>query len=286
MNSRNGGRGVKGLMVALGAGVLLTSVGASSAFAAPAGDKATWPAKVRAFERAWETGTWRSNVTAWFSGFPTQQSYFDPTVTPPNPVPLNPERKAMYDEMRRNFNLTGEVPFDPDGLCHPRGLPYVLAGGDYQLEMSDDKILMLYPDLEYRVVYMDGRKVPADRDVTFYGHSTGRWEGDTLVIETVNLRGRDTQIEPHIEKSDKSTLVERWTPVSDTEINAQFTLTDPEYLTRPWTVNYKLNRDPNGRFDESLCTDGNRYTTGANGDLVMSTPDGAPLTERADPVTE
>ncbi len=265
------------------AGVCLAAmVSASSAMAQ---DKTGWPADFRKFEKDWETGTWRSDSGPWFSGFTSQQVYIDPTSVPPNPAPLNAKAQAEYIKMRQGLR-DGAVPFDPDALCHPQGLPFKLQAGNWELQMTDDRILILYGnDLEFREIYMDGRAHPTDPILSFYGHSIGHFEGKTLVIDTASLRGADTQIEPHIPKSDESHLVERWTPVSKDRIAVEFTFTDPVNMTRPWVAKFNFNRDPKGEFEEGLCSDGNRFAPDATGALMMTDANGRPL-EKAEPLAD
>ena len=112
----------------------------------------------------------------------------------------------------------------------------------------------------HRVVYMDGRKHPDDLFPTWWGHSIGRWEGDTLVIDTVGYNDKfwfDSRGTPHTEKLH---TIERWTrPNYGTLVNA-FTLDDPGAFSRPVQLKFtaKLLRPDFDDLMEDICTENNQ----------------------------
>ena len=99
----------------------------------------------------------------------------------------------------------------------------------------------------YRRIYLDGRKMPADFDPSYNGYSTGRWEGDTLVVETVNLRG-ETELDrygsPH---SDQLRIVERIRLVEPNILEDVLTMTDTVAFTKPWTQTRRYRRTDEGK---------------------------------------
>jgi hypothetical protein len=122
---------------------------------------------------------------------------------------------------------------------------------------------------DYIVIFSEGpagrRTIPLHQQAppaeirSIAGYSTGHWEGDTLVVRTTNLRadypargvtGRALVI------SRNTTIVERFTRVSDTELFYQFTVEDPDLYTRPWTGEFSLTRF-DGRLFEYACHEGN-----------------------------
>ena len=171
----------------------------------------------------------------------------------------------------------GRQIFGPYAQCHPPGLPYRFAIGYFSVVVTEAEIDFLYGDLNYRRIYMDGRPAPdASTPPMYYGHSLGHWEGRTLVVEKTNIRGSNTQIEPHIPKAEGSRIVERYTPTSNDVMDAQFTMTSPEF-TRPWTVRYRILRDSHRELVEDICSDGNRYILEQGGELTMRSGEGTPL---------
>jgi hypothetical protein len=112
----------------------------------------------------------------------------------------------------------------------------------------------------YRQIFMDGRKHPEDPSPTWYGHSIGRWEKDTLVIDTIGLNDRfwlDGSGIPHTEQLH---LVERWTRTDFTTLRREVTIEDKGAFTRPFTVSYtaKLG-EPGSDILEYICIENNQY---------------------------
>jgi hypothetical protein len=108
-----------------------------------------------------------------------------------------------------------------------------------------------------RRVYLDAKPIPAEEaEPLFNGHSTGTWEGDTLVVRTVGIketvRFRNT---PH---SAAMRITERMRLVNDEILENQVTVEDPEYLAKPWTWTWMYKRWPGYRIEEYVCED-NRY---------------------------
>lgn len=233
----------------------------------------------------WEGGTWTATQFSgggWFSGYKTGEEYLNLDFMPPNAMPLNAEYLKTYRNIRTELK-NGRSIFDPDAECHPAGLPYIFAMdgyGGFEVVVGLDELVILHGgEMSYRHIYLDGRAHPDERSTppSYYGHSVGHFEGRTLVIDTRNLRGNNTQIEPHMPKAEGAHLVERYTPVSDGLMDAQFTLEIPAEFTRPWVVKYQLKRKAGGQLKEGLCTDGNRYGKDASGEITMHAPDGKTL---------
>ena len=112
----------------------------------------------------------------------------------------------------------------------------------------------------HRVVYMDGRKHPDDLFPTWWGHSIGRWEGDTLVIDTVGYNEKfwlDARGTPHTEQLH---TIERWTRPNYGTLTLELTLDDPGTFSRP--VNLKFTATavaPGTELMEYICTENNQY---------------------------
>jgi hypothetical protein len=112
----------------------------------------------------------------------------------------------------------------------------------------------------YRQIFMDGRKHPEDPSPTWYGHSIGRWEGSTLVIDTVGLNDRfwlDSGGTPHTEQLH---MVERWTRTDFTTLRRDVTIEDPGTFTKPFTVTYTAKlAEPGSEILEYICIENNQY---------------------------
>jgi len=127
---------------------------------------------------------------------------------------------------------------------------------------------------------MDGRAHPDPEEIEpgFYGHSIGHWEGKTLVIDTVGLRGGDKmQVEPHIPFTSAMHVVERWTQTGPDELTVQVTMSDPGIMTGPWTVTQKMLRTRDASLIDAVCMENNRNPTNAQGEPLILGPDGKPI---------
>jgi hypothetical protein len=236
----------------------------------------------------WEGGGWGmvgSRGAGWLSGFKSLQDYENPDTVPPNPAPLKPEPAKVYHNIRVQLSK-GRSIFNPTTECHPPGLPYMFTFtmyGGYEVVVGAHEIVMLFGgEPAYRRIYLDGRTPPPEGSIpaTYYGYSVGRWEGRALVIETNNLRGENTEIEPHMPKAEGSHLTERYTPAGPGLMNVEMTMTNPDF-TRPWIVKFQIRRGEPGKLIEALCSDGNRWLK-IDGELKMLGPDNKPLAKAED----
>jgi hypothetical protein len=111
----------------------------------------------------------------------------------------------------------------------------------------------------YRVVYTDGRGHRPTWEPSLLGDSVGRWDGDTLVIDTVNLTDR-TWLDDHGNRhSDALHVIERWRRMSADELWYEATIDDPKFYTRPWTTGWVIPLAPaEWEIMEYACTDNNK----------------------------
>ena len=111
----------------------------------------------------------------------------------------------------------------------------------------------------YRQIFMGG-KHPEDPSPTWYGHSIGLWDGDTLVVDTIGLNDRfwlDSGGTPHTEKLH---LVERWTRTNFTTLRRVVTIDDPGTFTKPFAVTYTAKLSvPGSEILEYICIENNQY---------------------------
>jgi hypothetical protein len=171
------------------------------------------------------------------------------------PREARPWYKPEYWERVRFNDLHGhslEAP-DPDFQCMPAGVPRI---GMPQEIMQDDKhMVFLYP-LHTRRIYIDGRpQLPESEWIgTWFGRSIGTWEGDTLVISTVDFNGLEWLGWPGWFTSPDKKVTERMRRVGNT-LTWQATVEDPSILLRPWTMEMQrrqLNTDPRAEIQEPL----------------------------------
>jgi hypothetical protein len=106
---------------------------------------------------------------------------------------------------------------------------------------------------ETRVVPVDGSPHVGAGVRSYMGDSRGRWQGNTLVIETTNFNGKDTVTL----LSADARLIERLTRIDDLTWRYEATVEAPRQLTRPFTVAFPLRRDPSYKVYEYACHEGN-----------------------------
>ncbi len=171
-------------------------------------------------------------------------------------IPFQPWARGLYTY--RNETLAKD---DPYPKCVPHGGPrqFAAAGGVAILQMPEIQRIYIISGgaaRSWRVIFMDGRPHPdINGDLYnpgFMGHSVGRWEGDTLVVETNNVRA-GTLDRDGVPYSDKLTAVERIRRVSPTRLEIETTLTDPEAFAKPFTIKRAyVPMPPGSRFEEYL----------------------------------
>ena len=107
---------------------------------------------------------------------------------------------------------------------------------------------------------MDGRKHPEDPDPTWFGHSIGWWEGDTLVIDTVGFNDKfwmDRRGHPHTEQLH---IIERWTRTDLGHMENKVTFDDPGAYSKPFTLTFQARLAPAGDdIMENICVENNQY---------------------------
>jgi hypothetical protein len=155
---------------------------------------------------------------------------------------------------------------DPYNYCLPGGPLRITGGFAWRFlqhpTVNATHIFMLQEGNAhtYRQIFMDGRKHPEDPSPTWYGHSTGRWEGDTLVIDTIGLNDKFWLDGSGIQHTEQLHMVERWTRTNFTTLRREVTLEDPGAFTKPFTVTYTAKlAEPGSEIMEYICIENNQY---------------------------
>lgn len=192
-----------------------------------------------------------------------------------NPAGELPPFVAVYADRYRKANEArqrGEVVADPTSRCLPPGMPRIMVA-TYPIEIlqtARQVTIIAEWSSQVRRIFTDGRKMPPDDelDVTFNGYSVGRWEGQTLVVETRGIRGDTSFDASPLQHSDQMTVSERIRQVDADTLQAVITVTDPVAFTRPWVVTRHYRRAaPEQQILEYICEENNRdvFLPGQNG---------------------
>ena len=151
-----------------------------------------------------------------------------------------------------------------DGMqirCLPLGPAYATSGDSTGSEMmrivqTPSLILMLNPDLTYRQIWTDGRALEREPNPSWMGYSVGRWDGDTLVVESNGFHAGtwlDRDGHPHTEQL---RLTERYRRPRFGTLDIEVTLSDPGAYARPWTVKVAADYAADTEMLEWVCNEG------------------------------
>jgi hypothetical protein len=178
---------------------------------------------------------------------------FDPKATPETPPAFRPEALARIKAMTPT-----ELELSKSSVnCLPRGLPAIWLQNPYTTMILHKPGVMaqLYEVLNnWRVIHLDGRPLPKDPEPFFHGNSAARWEGDTLVVESVGFDER-TYIQPNgWYHSDELKVTERYTRPSLNHLFVEITVDDPKVLLEPWKSAPRKWTLGNGEIYEFYCT--------------------------------
>jgi hypothetical protein len=184
-----------------------------------------------------------------------------------------PQLKGKYLESYQAWQRTaaanhGEVPRN-GSYCRPPGMPGIMMVGQYPIEFlfTPGRVTLHFEAwMQLRSIWTDGRKLPEDWDPTFYGFSTGHWEGATLVVDTVGIK-TVTELRNGMPHSDQLHISEHFHLAKgdpDTMIDDML-VEDPVALVKPWhnVLSYKRARDQD--LLEFVCAENDRNPVDAQG---------------------
>ena len=145
---------------------------------------------------------------------------------------------------------------DPETVgCRAGGPRHITRPGIVRVIQSPTVIAILFEDLSFRQIFLDGRTLEKDPNPTWMGYSVGRWEGDTLVVETNGFNDRtwlDFAGHPHTEAL---RMTERIRRTDFGHLDIQVTLTDPGAYNKPWTVVSTATFAADTEMIETVCSE-------------------------------
>ena len=176
-------------------------------------------------------------------------------------VPLQPWARALAADRNARTDV-----YPPLVRCKPSGGPgFFNAPGFEIVDVPDEQkiyILDIAGPHSWRVVYMDGRAHPAADDLrpTYLGHSTGRWDGDTLVVDTVGFNEKQWVVGSY-PTSEQLHMIERISRPDLKTLSYEMTIDDPAVYTRPWSGKWTITETTaskwiaGGELFEYICQD-------------------------------
>jgi hypothetical protein len=173
-----------------------------------------------------------------------------------------PDGKLPYQPWAREEQLYRNTPIrgydDPTAHCFVAGVPrsmYVPA--PLHIIQTPDAVVLLHERMSWRLISFNRKSHLPDHMRLWQGDSIGRWDGDTLVVETTNLNGKTWASEVGDVVSHAQHVIERFTPVDADTISWEATITDPIVYTRPFTIGMPFKRQPSEML-EVACREGDR----------------------------
>jgi hypothetical protein len=191
------------------------------------------------------SGLWRTDSGA----------YGGNLVADLKPAEVQPWANELYKQRMENLGKDDPGTFK----CLPQGPRVTLgAGGWAKIIQTPLLVVILYENLSYRQIFLDGRTLPTEPHPSFMGYSVGRWEGDTLVVESRGFKDTtwlDFGGHPHTEDL---RVVERIRRPDFGRLDVQVTFEDPKVYSRSWTVPIKVDFVADSEMLEYVCNENER----------------------------
>ncbi len=189
-------------------------------------------------------------------GHPDLSGIWEADNTAPCPKEGCPDMRSSREFANIGASLPGGLPYqpwaaelvkkrreengkdDPVSRCQPAGALRLLTYPPYRkiVEVPGLVVVLSERDVTYRQIFTDGRALPDDPQPSYAGYSSGRWEGDTLVVETIGFNDGMWLDRGGSPMTDAAKLTERFHRVNYGNLEIEITLNDPKAYTKPWTV--------------------------------------------------
>jgi hypothetical protein len=210
-----------------------------------------------------------------------------PVEPPTPPFPADPKSPPLATFFELGANIPGGLPFtpwaaeirkqrmatddkdNPDANCMPMGFTQFHMQPQPRRIVQTPKLILILYEANYglRYIYTDGRKLPSQGEPQpwWYGYSVGRWEGDTLVVESNNLRGAengpydgwlDVRGSPY---SDQAKFTERFRRPLFGKLEIDVTLEDPKAYTKPFTIRINQRVMVDEELIEFVCNENQQF---------------------------
>ena len=195
---------------------------------------------------------------------------------------MTPWGRARYEAAKPSYGPRAvEASTDPvnpttgtDAGCFPPGVPRIyIQPFPFEIIQIPGRVIELFEfDHHLRQIWTDGRQHPKDLDPTWMGDSIGRWEGDTLVVDTVGFNDKTWVDRGGLPHSDQLHVIERIRRPSHDVLEVHFTIEDPKTYVKPWLGQRIYQLRPNWNIKEFICLDNIDY----NNEFIKVQEAGAP----------
>jgi len=166
----------------------------------------------------------------------------------PEDIILTPEGEALQRRRKENYF--------PGAQCLPEPLPVRDRFLPFKILTLKGMVVILYEaQTTYRQIFTDGRQLPKDPNPTWSGYSVGKWNGDTLVVDTTGLNDDEWILPGRRPHSDQLHMIERFRRRDFGYLEIQFTVDDPKVYTKPWTIKQAYHLIPDTELLEYVCNE-------------------------------
>jgi hypothetical protein len=174
----------------------------------------------------------------------------------PGEVPYQPWAKALVDSRADGSHAREES----DANCLPQGIPKIAAApAPWKIIQSSGTIVILHEAFNlWRQVFMDGRQFADDLNPSWLGYSIGKWDGDTLVVDSKGFNGKTWLDQAGKPTTEAMHVTERYRRKNFGTLEIQITIDDPKAYTKPWTVTEEVRLVLNTDLLEFICNENNR----------------------------
>ena len=177
------------------------------------------------------------------------------TPLPRDQVPFQPWAKALFDDREKNE-------LEPHARCKASGMTrqFLTPYGTEFVEVADQQCIFIIDvggPHTFRTIYMDGRSHPKDLVPSYYGHSIGRWEGDTLVVDSVGFNESFWWDRRGLPTTEQLHFVERFTRIDARNMRYEFTVDDPGAYTKPFSGTMNIGASTGTELFEYICQQAN-----------------------------
>jgi len=167
-------------------------------------------------------------------------------------LPMQPWAEALVKQRRASASKD-----DPTARCLPLSSPRAWSNFALQKIIQTSESLTILDEymLQYRQIFLDGRVLPTNPEPMFKGYSVGRWEGDTLVVETIGFKDDSWLDLWGHPLTTQARTVERIRRSNYGSLEVALTVDDPKAYTKPWNTTIKLALAPNTELLEYVCNE-------------------------------
>jgi hypothetical protein len=169
----------------------------------------------------------------------------------PGGAPLQPWAAALRNE--RSSAMGKGKPLE---RCIPHGVPdgMLVRNFPFKIVQTPDLVVIAYEEFNhFRQVFTDGRTLPVDPMETWFGYTAGKWEGDTLVAETIGFNDGSWLDNAGLPHTNALRVTERFHRRDFGHMDLQITFDDSKAYTKPWTVTLPFELYPDMELIESIC---------------------------------